>query len=142
MDLGDIRLIVSLVCQFQSKHILVQTGSELQTLKGHSGSVRPKAFSPDGKIVASGSNNLWNAKTDSELQTLKAHSREVHLVAFSPDGEIVASGSYDNTIKLWDATTSSELHTLRGYLRDAFSVTYSPDGEMIVASGSNGKTIK
>lgn len=50
------------------------------------------AFSPDGKLVVSGSSNqivrLWNAKTGAELQTLKGHSDSVSSVAFSPGGKL------------------------------------------------------
>jgi WD40 repeat protein len=63
------------------------------------------AFGPDGKTVASGSEDetvkLWNVQTGENTATLPGGSI-VGAVAFSPDGKTLAAGSNDRTIKLWD----------------------------------------
>jgi WD40 repeat protein len=112
-------------------------------LAGHTDIVWSVAFSPDGKMLASGSWNgtvkLWNLE-GKQLHTLTGHSDKVWSVAFSPDGKTVASASDDKTVKLW-SVEGKLLQTLTGHTRAVYSVSFSPDGKMIVFA-SDHKTIK
>jgi WD40 repeat protein len=76
------------------------------------------AFSPDGRLIASGSKDktikLWDVKTGEEIRTLKGHSSWVNSVTFSPDGRLIASGSEDKTIKLWDVKTGERDKDIKG----------------------------
>jgi WD40 repeat protein len=73
----------------------------LQTLEGHSAWVYSVAFSPDGKVVASGSGDktvrLWDAVTGAALQTLEGHSGSVRSV-FWDDITGVAQQSLQGTL--------------------------------------------
>jgi len=109
----------------------------------HSNSVMSVVFSPDGKTIATGSDDntvkLWNLE-GKEIQTLKGHSASVLSVVFSPDGKTIATGSDDNTVKLWNLE-GKEIQTLKGHSDRVLSVAFSPDGKTI-ATGSGDKTVK
>lgn len=118
------------------------TGRELKSLSGHSDSVTSISFSPDGLMVASGSQDqtvkLWDVQSGKELRTLTPQSEtqySVNAIAFSPDGKTVAGGSHEGIVRLWDVSTGKVLRTFAGRVADfVLAVAFSPDGRELVSS--------
>ena len=131
----------------------IQTWECLQTLSSHSAWVRSVAFSPDGQILASASEDntvkLWWVDTGTEMTTIYGHLDRVCCVAFSPDGKIIASAGRDKTIKLWQARTGQLIKTIGdwnkaeyySHANDINSLAFTPQGN-ILASASKDNTIK
>jgi WD40 repeat protein len=105
---GTIRLWA---VEAQKPRQVAQLGeSQFGRAAGHSVPVHSIAFSPDGRILASGMDDgtirLWDVATGERLgqigRPLTGHKRAVYSVAFSPDGRTLASAGDDGTVRLWE----------------------------------------
>ena len=117
--------------------------SEQNQLVGHSEGVVGIAFSRDGSMLASASDDrtvkLWNL--DGQLlKTFEGHTGQVYEVSFSPDNRIIASASLDKTVRLWKIDGTS-LRTIKAHTDCVRGVSFSPDGQ-IIASASADRTVR
>jgi WD40 repeat protein len=108
------------------------------------------AFSPDGKILATGGGvpsregelKLWRvADGGLVLNVPKAHGDSINALAFSPDGDSLATASSDRLARVWKSGDGSRLASLEGHTGHVLGVAWRPDG-LALATGGADRTVR
>ncbi|EDX87892.1 hypothetical protein S7335_5605 [Synechococcus sp. PCC 7335] len=102
------------------------------------------AFSPDGKLLATGDINheiqIWQSADGKPLLSLTMDEGWVWSVAFSPNGKLIA-GSANGAVHLWHVQNGELVQCFDDYSDRVFCVSFSPDGKLL-ATGSEDRQVK
>ncbi len=142
------RPLSALVVLLAAGWLVAQPPAEPKPLlifKGHTDPVYAVAYSPDGKLVATGSFDktikLWNAADGKELRTFagpQGHQSLVLSIAFAPTGDRLASGGADNFAKIWDVPSSKPLREV-AVGGSGPKTTVAADGKAYAVGSADGK---
>jgi eukaryotic-like serine/threonine-protein kinase len=115
---------------------------------GHKDEAWSLAFSPDGRTVATGSDDsepdptikVWDAATSQLTKAWQGGEGTVAALAFSPDGHTLASGHLvtNENVRIWDAATGRLVATLDGHVDRVRTVAFAPDGKSLATGSSDG----
>jgi WD40 repeat protein/serine/threonine protein kinase len=119
------------------------TGRPLATLAHHYW-VRAVAFSPNGGLVVTGSEDhtaqLWDTATGERVGIAMQHQDTVRAVAFGPDGKTVITASDDRTARLWDLG-GNPLGQPLDHQGPVVAAAFQPNG-LTVLTGSTDRTVR
>jgi WD40 repeat protein len=128
----------------------LEENSDRLALAGHKDEAWSVAFSPEGGIMASGSDDndresikLWDPASGQLIRGWHGGAGTTAALEFSPDGSILASAhlTKEDNVRLWDVATGRLLATLKGHTARARTVAFHPDGKLL-ASGGSDKTVR
>lgn len=113
----------------------VVSGEQQLLLESRHGEIFCGAWSPDGQVIATGTNSqavyTWDAATGKLGLTLDAHEGPVSGVCFNPSGLQLLSLSWDKTGILWDLRTGSKVYTFEAPEGRWGVAAFRPDGSLI-----------
>lgn len=100
--------------------------------------IKTLAFSPDGTLLAMGTNQrirLFGIKREIGFKELPYGAETLQ---FSPDNSVLLCGFSIGRIELWDLATVDKLSTLEGHTAAVQTMVFSPDGKTLVSTGEDG----
>ncbi|XP_065151240.2 TAF5-like RNA polymerase II p300/CBP-associated factor-associated factor 65 kDa subunit 5L [Paramisgurnus dabryanus] len=121
------------------------SGSEIKTLRAHSGPVYRTAFLTDGSGLLSCSEDstvrFWDLNSFTNTVLYHGHAYPVWDVDVSPCSMYFSTASQDRTARLWSFARTYPLRLYAGHLSDVDCVKFHPNSNY-VATGSTDKTVR
>ncbi len=123
----------------------LSTGKEVTRLNEIGDNLLCAAFSPDGKLLATGGMDAlvkhWDTTTGQMIKELRGHVSYVYSVVFSPDRKQLISGGNDQALKVWDVATGQELDSLKSKVDNSYRAVFSPDGKLLASACRDGSVL-
>lgn len=128
----------------QIKIFETATGAKLKTIDAHKDIIYTVAFSPDGALLLSTSQDrsakIWNAQSGTLIHILEQGEKPIDAGGFSRHGKLVLTASRGGFLSIFDAASGTFIHGL-SLGSELNAAAFSPSGTKI-AVGMNDGTLK
>ena len=121
------------------------TGALLYGRAPEGGPAQAVAFSPDGRLLAVGTEHgtvsVFDAATGQALRSLPLNGQQRSIVgalAFSPDGRWLAAGGVGRQVRLWDAATGQPGLELPSLEHGVTSIAFAPKQPWLAVGFADG----
>jgi WD40 repeat protein len=129
-----------LITTYQAGKLVIVREQDGRVNTHHTDEVISVAYSPDGRLLASGDTvgevRVWDLPAGTLRYVLPVLGSAVYALAFSPDGKsLTAAVQGDGDINVWEAETGEPDGVLKGHTRGLFDLSFDSDGKTLVSGG-------